>query len=241
MYIYVYICIYIYIYVTEVCSWGCPWKKSPLVQVKACCRKHDEVIKWKHFLRYRPFVWGIHWSPVNSPHKGQWRGALIFSLICVWTNGWVNYRGAGDLRRHSVHYDLIVMKTTKYCLNPCWQQICRHVASPGHSVLKCECLVARVGIISKHCHPLKTLQIVWWLGVCRFYIWANDNDMKEILWYQHDTYVLRGGAWVNHHDDIIMTGTRFSHYRPFEITSGPLTKDKGSVCEGVDLWWLFCC
>ena len=23
-------------------------------------------------------------SPVNSPHKGQWRGALMFSLICVW-------------------------------------------------------------------------------------------------------------------------------------------------------------
>ena len=30
------------------------------------------------FPRYWPFVWGIHWSPVNSPHKGQWRGALSF-------------------------------------------------------------------------------------------------------------------------------------------------------------------
>ena len=29
---------------------------------------------------------GIHRSPVNSPHKGQWRGALMFSLICVWRN-----------------------------------------------------------------------------------------------------------------------------------------------------------
>ena len=26
----------------------------------------------------------------NSPHKGQWRGALIFSLICARINGWVN-------------------------------------------------------------------------------------------------------------------------------------------------------
>ena len=41
-------------------------------------RHHDDVIKWKHFLRYWPFVWGIHRSPVNSPHKGQWRGALMF-------------------------------------------------------------------------------------------------------------------------------------------------------------------
>ena len=55
------------------------------------CR-HDDVIKWKHFPRYRPFVRGIHLSLVNYPHKGQWRGVLVFSLICVWTNGWVNNR-----------------------------------------------------------------------------------------------------------------------------------------------------
>ena len=61
---------------------------------------HDDVIKWKHFTRYWPFVRGIHWSPVNSPHKGQWRRALIFSLICAWINGWVNNGEAGDLRRH---------------------------------------------------------------------------------------------------------------------------------------------
>ena len=50
---------------------------------------HDDVIKWKHFPRYWPFVQGIHRSSVNSPHKGQWRGALMFSLICIWINGWV--------------------------------------------------------------------------------------------------------------------------------------------------------
>ena len=70
---------------------------------------HDDVIKWKHFPRYWPFVWGIHRSPVNSPHKGQWRGALIFSLIWAWINGWVNTRDAGDLRGHRTHYDAIVM------------------------------------------------------------------------------------------------------------------------------------
>ena len=51
---------------------------------------HDDVMKWKHFPRYWSFVRGIHWSPVNSPHKGQWRGALMFSLICAWMNGWVS-------------------------------------------------------------------------------------------------------------------------------------------------------
>ena len=33
---------------------------------------------------------GINRSPVNSPHTDLWRGALMFSLICAWTNGWVN-------------------------------------------------------------------------------------------------------------------------------------------------------
>ena len=46
----------------------------------------------------------------NSPHKGQWRGALVFTLICVWINGWVNDREAGDLRRYRAHYDVTVME-----------------------------------------------------------------------------------------------------------------------------------
>ena len=70
---------------------------------------HDDVIEWKHFMLYWSFVWGIHWSMVNSPHKGQWRGALMFSLIYVWINGWVNNREAGDLRCHRTHYDITVM------------------------------------------------------------------------------------------------------------------------------------
>ena len=56
-----------------------------------------------------PVVRGIHQSPVNSSHKGQWHGALMFSLICAWKNGWVNNREAGDFRRHLAHYDVTVM------------------------------------------------------------------------------------------------------------------------------------
>ena len=72
-------------------------------------KTHDDVIKWKHFSRYWPFVRGIHRSPVNSPHKGQWRGALMFSLIWVWKDGWVNSGEAGDLKRHRANYDVSVM------------------------------------------------------------------------------------------------------------------------------------
>ena len=48
-------------------------------------------------------------SPMNSPHKGQWRGALMFSLIFARINGWVNNGEAGDLRRHRAHHDVTVM------------------------------------------------------------------------------------------------------------------------------------
>ena len=78
---------------------------------------------------YEPFTWwchqmetfsallaicaGILRSSVNSPRKGQWRGALMFSLICAWINGWVNNGEAGDLRhlrRHRAHFDVTVMR-----------------------------------------------------------------------------------------------------------------------------------
>ena len=76
---------------------------------------HEDVIKWKHFPRNWPFVRGIHRSPVNSLHKGQWRVALMFSLIYVWINDWVNNREAGDLRRYRAHSDVIVMSKKTAC------------------------------------------------------------------------------------------------------------------------------
>ena len=87
--------------VVKTSEYGCRW---------FIFRVHDDVIKWKHFPRYWPFV---RW-PVNSPHKGQWRGTLVFSLICAWINGWVNNREAGDLRRHRAHYDVIVMSIMEF-------------------------------------------------------------------------------------------------------------------------------
>ena len=62
---------------------------------------HDDVIKWKHFLRYWPFVRRIH--------RSRWRGALMFSLICTRINGWVNNVEAGDFIRNLAHYYVTVM------------------------------------------------------------------------------------------------------------------------------------
>ena len=71
----------------------------------------------EHFQHYWPFVREIHRSTVDSSNKGQWRGALMYSLICAWTNGWVYNGNAGDLRPHRVHYDVAIM-------------VCGHTSSP---------------------------------------------------------------------------------------------------------------
>ena len=59
---------------------------------------NDDVIKWKQFTRYWPFVRGIHRAPENPPHKSQWRAALMYYFICSWINGWVSNREARGLR-----------------------------------------------------------------------------------------------------------------------------------------------
>ena len=68
------------------CSNRCCSAKVSGIYSPRTASTHDDVIKWK-----------------------QWRGALMFSLICVWINGWVNNREAGDLSRYRAHYDVTVM------------------------------------------------------------------------------------------------------------------------------------
>ena len=106
-----------------------PWSRCVRRQAFSRCRAHylitnllyhDDVIKWKQLPRYWPFVRGILRSPVNSPHKGQWRRVLMISLIWAWTNGWANNRDTGYLRRHRAHYDVTVM-TNECCHCPLTQ------------------------------------------------------------------------------------------------------------------------
>ena len=90
-------------------AWSTNWNDSGTAEPNLRKIYHNGVIKWKHFPRYWPLVRGIHRSPVNFPHKGQWRGAWMFSLIYAWTNSWVNTGDAGDLRRHHGHCNVIVI------------------------------------------------------------------------------------------------------------------------------------
>ena len=102
---------------------------------------HNDVIKWKHFPRYWLFVRGIRRASVNFPHKGQWRGALMFSIICAWINSWVHNREAADLRRHRAHYDVIVIHGLSVC--GMWPH-------PGN--IKCQFLISAAFITAR---PIK--------------------------------------------------------------------------------------
>ena len=87
-----------------------PWMVYTMV------RRHGNALSWwRHqmetFSALLALCAGNSPVPVNSPHKGQWRGALMFSLICARINDWVNNREAGDLRRHHDHHDVNVMMT----------------------------------------------------------------------------------------------------------------------------------
>ena len=72
---------------------------------------HPDSSWWRHQMETFSALLALcaGYSPVNSSHKDQWRGALMFSFFCAWINDWVKNREAGDLRRHRAHYDVTVM------------------------------------------------------------------------------------------------------------------------------------
>ena len=124
-------------------------------------RDHDDVSKWKHFPRYWPFVRGIQRSPVNSPHKDQWRVAFFF---CVWIKGWVNNREAGDLRRYRAHYEVTVVYR-----HPFWKNIasCPKRGSnyfwPGELLVKCtrSCTPPILDELTRYCLSRKCQDYVY--------------------------------------------------------------------------------
>ena len=65
--------------------------------------------------------------------------SLMFSLICIWTNGWENNRDAGDLRRHRAHCDVIAMLFLPVCF--CLFCLCpRHIQIVTSETHPCEVL-----------------------------------------------------------------------------------------------------
>ena len=124
---------------------------------------------WRHqmetFPRYWPFVRGVHRSPVNSPHKGQWRGALMLSLICTWIDGWVNTREAGDLRRHRTDNDVTVMRGS-------FDLVSNHTDSGGCNPLSMSKTIT--ALVHQCCHKLT-------LGSCKYTKYLQEASLLDVL------------------------------------------------------------
>ena len=185
---------------------------------------HDDVIKLKHFTRYWPFVRGIHRSPVNSPHKGQWRGALMFSLICAWINGWVNNGEAADLRRHRTHYDVIVMtlltlkrKSQVKWPHPkwCWGLLIKYtkLANVGTMSTIDTSKVYLIGIISPQLEPYwkpLTPQII-------IELWRPDYAVRHITFDRVELMICQGKV-------LVWAPEQRNRHRPDPATPPFLTK-----------------
>ena len=84
---------------------------------------HDDVIKWKHFLSYWPFVRGItghRWIPHKKASDAE---LWCFLWSAHWIIGSVNNCEAGEFRCHRAHYDIIVMKySSQWNYSELWAQ-----------------------------------------------------------------------------------------------------------------------
>ena len=93
---------------------------APLAQSWYCLGATDTMMTSSNgnIFRVTGHLCGEFTGPRWIPHiKGQWRGALMFTLICVRINGCVNNREAGDLRRYYAHYGVTVMQSCRICAN----------------------------------------------------------------------------------------------------------------------------
>ena len=107
------------------------WPKIRWVLCTVSLDINDYVPWWRHqmetFSALLALCAGKSPFPVNSPHKGQWRGALMFSLICVWINDWVNNHEASVFRRYRAHNFLHNFVDQSSTLSSC--EILKHFES----------------------------------------------------------------------------------------------------------------
>ena len=162
-------------------------RREALVENKNChnADNNADVIKWKHFPRYWPLVRGIHRSPVNSTHKGQWPGALMFSLICACINVWINNREAGDLthlRRHRAHYDVRVMVKDRtraqtepqpLPINTHYPRETDHIIQPTAKNFSCFRLIL-------HLENTETTPICFQIGSLKEFRWDDMFSFKKM-------------------------------------------------------------
>ena len=123
-----------------------------------CCVIKQYFFRWKFPIRWRECVYLYSWwrhqietcfallaictgnSPVTGEFPVQRPLTQSFSLICAWTNGWVNNGEAGDFRRHRAQYYVTVMLSIVMAVwasdkAPCWRQ---HIETFSASMALCD-------------------------------------------------------------------------------------------------------
>ena len=123
----------------------------------------------------------------NSPYKGQWRTALIFSLICAWINGWVNDREAGESRRHRDRYDVIVMhRCTHRCTDESWHPV---VLFEWRNLVQYKISGSlKTGVTLQWTYPTCGQHcICWWHGTVRY----QASSCTAMIPYRRDRYLLK--------------------------------------------------
>ena len=147
----------------------------------------------------------------GPPHKGQWREALMFSLICARINSWVNNGESGDLRRHRGHYDVIVMSRTHNTVLPRGRQPYSTFPEVNWSNLQipeCTCSISHISFLNgalrdmEQVHPgiceidLLSISLVgYWFNFmvnlthCGIVTPYGDRDLGQIctllFWMEH--------------------------------------------------------
>ena len=148
------------------CRFTCVWKLD---------HHHDGVIKWKHFPRYWSFVWGTHRSPMNSPLKSQWRGNLVFSLICAWKKK----RSSKQLRRR--WFEMSSRSLWRHCKGSVWKMTSR----------PCDTKPISSPVITYHQIKYIDMMIIYDIQFSN-YVKMEKFSFKEILWSVKATLTLIG-------------------------------------------------
>ena len=165
---------------------------------------HDDVIKWKHFPRHRPFVRRMQIPLTKLSDAELW----CFLWSAPWINGWVNNREAGDVRQHRAHYDVIVMSwvvqhigfiirivSIKTNLNTIMDAVAPKLStSIGVSYCLSELLLGfyikleEVVFVFRYARKISRLNdnrrnLIFWSYIAELYIWMCITDLTvENIW-----------------------------------------------------------
>ena len=125
---------------------------------------------------------------VGNPHKGKWRGPLMFSLMCAWINISINNREDGDLRGDRAHHDVIVMKNLRNEI--IWKQywfILIDINVSYISMVRINWIIAMVGLLlfDNIFNEYVIYAAVIWYFMMHSIDTSRISSWKDIWWFPY--------------------------------------------------------